>query len=74
MNAGINEGGPIIHNGVMFLGKEVPSLGGYLTVFTICGCGALLAAVLLFLVPKLAFTDAVVSEAASAEESAPAAP
>jgi MFS family permease len=61
-------------SGVMFLGKEVPSLGGYLTVFTICGCGALLAAVLLFLVPKLAFTDAVVSEAASAEESAPAAP
>jgi MFS family permease len=44
---------------VQFLGKSTPTLGGYLTVFTICGCGALLAAVLLFLVPKLAFSDAV---------------
>jgi hypothetical protein len=26
-------------------------------VFTICGCGALVAALLLFLVPKLAFAD-----------------
>jgi MFS family permease len=33
------------------------SLSGYLTVFAICGGGALVAAVLLFLVPKLAFTD-----------------
>jgi MFS family permease len=33
------------------------SLFGYLTVFTICGVGALIAAVLLFLVPKLAFAD-----------------
>ncbi|MCA0215894.1 MAG: MFS transporter [Actinobacteria bacterium] len=33
------------------------SLLGYLTVFTICGVGALVAAVLLFLVPKLAFAD-----------------
>jgi MFS family permease len=55
---------------VIFLGKEVPSLAGYLTVFTICGCGALLAAILLFLVPKLAFTDAVVAEAAEAEDAA----
>jgi MFS family permease len=42
---------------VVFLGEHVPSLGGYLTVFSICGCGALLAALLLFLVPKLAFAD-----------------
>jgi MFS family permease len=42
---------------VVFLGAHVPSLGGYLTVFSICGCGALLAALLLFLVPKLAFAD-----------------
>ena len=34
------------------------SLFGYLTVFTICGIGALVAALLLFLVPKLAFADA----------------
>ena len=33
------------------------SLLGYMTVFTICGVGALVAAVLLFLVPKLAFAD-----------------
>lgn len=34
------------------------SLLGYLTVFAICGAGALVAAVLLFFVPKLAFADA----------------
>ncbi|MEJ1231261.1 MAG: hypothetical protein WDM88_12445 [Galbitalea sp.] len=44
-------------SGILFLGHHVPSLGGYLTVFTICGCGALVAAVLLFFVPKLAFAD-----------------
>ena len=33
------------------------SLLGYMTVFAICGGGALVAAVLLFLVPKLAFAD-----------------
>jgi MFS family permease len=44
---------------VQFLGHSTPTLGGYLTVFTICGCGALVAAVLLFLVPRLAFADAL---------------
>ena len=33
------------------------SLAGYLAVWAICGLGALVAAVLLFLVPKLAFAD-----------------
>jgi MFS family permease len=33
------------------------SLSGYLTVWIICGVGALVAAVLLFFVPKLAFAD-----------------
>jgi MFS family permease len=33
------------------------SLLGYLTVWVICGVGALIAAVLLFFVPKLAFAD-----------------
>ena len=42
---------------VTFMDKATPTLGGYLTVFTICGCGALVAALLLFLVPKLAFSD-----------------
>jgi MFS family permease len=40
------------------LTQTASSLGGYLTVFSICGGGALIAAVLLFLVPKLAFADA----------------
>jgi MFS family permease len=33
------------------------SLSGYMTVWAICGVGALVAAVLLFFVPKLAFAD-----------------
>lgn len=43
------------------------SLLGYLTVFAICGIGALVAAVLLFLVPKLAFADAEVDPYEEAE-------
>lgn len=37
--------------------STVSSLAGYLAVWAICGVGALVAAVLLFLVPKLAFAD-----------------
>ena len=44
-------------------GSTASSLVGYLTVFTICGAGALVAAVLLFLVPKFAFGDADVETA-----------
>jgi MFS family permease len=51
---------------VQFLGHSTPTLGGYLTVFSICGCGALVAAVLLFLVPKLAFADSLTDEQALA--------
>lgn len=40
------------------------SLAGYLAVWIICGVGALIAAVLLFFVPKLAFAD-VAEEAAA---------
>ena len=39
------------------IGATASSLGSYLIVFTICGLGALVAAVLLFFVPKLAFAD-----------------
>jgi MFS family permease len=39
------------------IGETASSIGSYLTVFTICGIGALVAAMLLFLVPKLAFAD-----------------
>jgi MFS family permease len=60
---------------IQFVGQKTatPTLGGYLTVFTICGCGALVAAILLFLVPKLAFADsladgeAVITASASAD-------
>jgi len=37
--------------------QTASSLLDYLTVFTICGGGALVAAILLFMVPKLAFAD-----------------
>ncbi|MEB4614168.1 MFS transporter [Leucobacter sp. M11] len=39
-------------------GSTHASLTGYLTVWSICAGGALLAAISLFLVPKVAFTDA----------------
>lgn len=38
-------------------GSTASSLLGYMIVWTICGAGALIAAVLLFVVPKLAFAD-----------------
>lgn len=38
-------------------GSTASSLSGYLTVWTTCGVSALVAAVLLFFVPKLAFAD-----------------
>jgi MFS family permease len=41
-------------------------LAAYIAVWTICGVGALVAAVLLFLVPKLAFSDSEVDLAADA--------
>jgi MFS family permease len=38
------------------------SLSGYMTVWAICGVGALVAALLLFFVPKLAFADTADAE------------
>ena len=38
--------------------QTAASLGGYLTVWAICAAGGFLAAVLLFVVPKVAFADA----------------
>ncbi|MES2172144.1 MAG: MFS transporter [Actinomycetota bacterium] len=43
---------------VTVAGSTASSLTGYYTVWIICGVGALVAAVLLFFVPKLAFADA----------------
>ena len=48
------------------------SLSGYLTVWIICGIGALIAAVLLFFVPKLAFAD--VDDTSSVEVAPPVSP
>ncbi|MEO7123395.1 MAG: hypothetical protein ABI400_09830, partial [Lacisediminihabitans sp.] len=43
---------------VHIAGSTAGSLFGYYLVWGICGGGALLAAILLFFVPKLAFADA----------------
>ena len=51
--------------------QTASSLFGYMVVFAICGVGALVAAVLLFLVPKLAFADveeALLEESTEASE------
>ena len=47
------------------------SLSGYLTVFAVCGSGAVVAAVLLFLIPRFAFGD---DAAAVDEEALPVVP
>ena len=46
---------------VQVAGSTAGSLFGYYMVWTICGVGALVAAVLLFFVPKLAFSDIAVA-------------
>lgn len=48
------------------------SLAGYMVVWTVCGIGALVAAVLLFFVPKLAFADVIEEKAPDAETLDPA--
>ena len=47
----------LVIGAVQVAGNTASSLFGYLIVWTICGSGALLAALLLFVVPKLAFAD-----------------
>ena len=51
-----------------FNDREKKLVGLMMTVFAICGVGALVAAVLLFFVPKLAFAD--VEEALLEEQTA----
>ncbi len=51
-------------------GSTAGSLFGYYMVWTICGVGALIAAVLLFFVPKLAFSDIVEVTNADADDPA----
>jgi len=42
---------------VQVAGSTASSLFGYMVVWSLCGGGALVAALLLFAVPKLAFAD-----------------
>jgi hypothetical protein len=58
--------GIVLLNGVVGAASTAGSLSGYMTVWTVCGVGALLAAVLLFFVPKLAFADSEVEAVADA--------
>lgn len=50
--------GVVLASGALAVTATAASLVGYMTVWIICGVGALVAAVLLFFVPKLAFADA----------------
>ena len=52
---------------VQVVGSTASSLFGYMIVWTICGVGALLAAALLFVVPKLAFADVSDEEVTASE-------
>jgi len=70
--------GVILHVGLTSTASTSGAgLAAYIAVWTICGVGALVAAVLLFLVPKLAFSDSEVDLAADAlgavEDTAPTA-
>jgi len=49
--------GIVLAAGISSAATTAASLSGYLTVWAICGGGALVAAVLLFLVPKDAFGE-----------------
>jgi len=59
--------GVILHVGLTSTASTSGAgLAAYIAVWTICGVGALVAAALLFLVPKLAFSDSEVDLAADA--------
>lgn len=55
---------------VQIAGSTAGSFFGYMMVWIICGVGALVAAVLLFMVPKLAFADADTDDLAVVEPGA----
>ncbi|MBO1737144.1 MFS transporter [Leifsonia sp. TF02-11] len=50
--------GVVLLTGAATVTATAASLFGYMLVWTICGLGALVAAILLFFVPRLAFADA----------------
>ncbi len=59
--------GVILHLGLTSSSSTAGAgLAAYIAVWAICGVGALIAAVLLFLVPKLAFSDSAVELVADA--------
>ena len=60
----------VLLTGAATVTATAASLFGYMLVWTICGVGALVAAVLLFFVPKLAFADPVGSDAPESETAA----
>jgi len=63
--------GTVLAMGVLSAAASTASsLSGYLTVWIICGVGALVAAVLLFFVPRLAFADITDESPTSATASA----
>jgi MFS family permease len=52
--------GIVLATGIASAATTAASLSGYLTVWAICGAGALVAAILLFLVPRDAFGEPLV--------------
>jgi MFS family permease len=58
--------GVVLLTGAATVTATAASLFGYMLVWIICGLGALVAAVLLFFVPKLAFADSSVDGATDA--------
>jgi MFS family permease len=59
--------GVVLLTGGAAVTATAASFVGYVTVWIICGAGALVAAVLLFFVPRLAFSDPVEAHPAAAE-------
>jgi MFS family permease len=57
--------GVLLFAGASTATATASSLVGYMQVWSICGVGALVAAVLLFFVPRLAFADAAVGDTES---------
>jgi MFS family permease len=53
--------GIVLVQGAVEAAGTAASLSGYLVVWAVCGGGALIAAILLFFVPKLAFSDSEVA-------------
>lgn len=58
--------GVVLLSGAAAVTSSAASLFGYMLVWGICGAGALVAGILLFFVPKLAFADAVDTDTSTA--------